>query len=108
MDIQRELYEFAASAGALEGFVYMKDEVDPAHIENWIKNLVKQYGNLPEGTKTLIQPGLNRTIGRAVHSIIPAIGETHPLSQALRSIIQGDIPDSASDFSREKEEKANL
>lgn len=108
MNIQKEIYEFSASAGALEGFVFMKEELDPKSIEKWVQNLVKQYHNLPDDVRSCIQSGLDRTLGRAVYSIIPTMGEDHPHTLALQSIIKGDLPESSRDFEKEKEKKADL
>ncbi|HSH70054.1 MAG TPA: DUF120 domain-containing protein, partial [Deferrisomatales bacterium] len=64
-DLQREIYEFAASAGALEGFVFERPGLEAAAVDNWIRNLSAQYRDLPPGTRETFQPALNRTLGRA-------------------------------------------
>ena len=43
METYREIFEFAASAGALEGYVFKKDHVAAGELDDWIDNLVKQY-----------------------------------------------------------------
>jgi len=102
----RELYAFASSAGALEGYVYPEQNRDMGHLDDWINNLVKQYSALPESVRASIQDLLDRTVGRAVQSLEVEIGSDHPHILALRSMLKGEIPASPHDFEQEKREKA--
>ena len=107
MDIYREIYEFASSAGSLEGYVYPTEERDMGYLDNWIGNLLKQYQALPEEVRAAIQASLDRTIGRAVRSLEPVLGEGHHHVAALRSMLKGELPASPNDFDLEKREKAD-
>ena len=51
------------------------------------------------------QPALDRTLGRAVLSLIPVLGENHDLIGKLKTLIRGDMPGTYDDFSEEKREK---
>ena len=44
-----ELFKFAAKAGALEGYLYKRNEIEPLH--NWVSNIEKMYARLPEDVK---------------------------------------------------------
>jgi len=44
-----ELFKFAAKAGALEGYLYEREKVDP--LDNWINNIVSLHSNLPDSIK---------------------------------------------------------
>ncbi|WP_419659414.1 uncharacterized protein Dvar_83050 [Desulfosarcina variabilis str. Montpellier] len=105
MNIHEEVYEFAASAGALEGYVFEKGQLESAHFDNWIGNLKKQYSHLPKDVRSHFQGSLNRTLGRAVQSLIACIGADHDHVRTLKSMIKGDLPISAHDFDVEKESK---
>jgi hypothetical protein len=105
MKIFEEIYNFAASAGALEGYVYHRDQVDIQALDDWINNLVKQYFDLPIEVRESFQPSLDRTLGRAVHSIVSLLGADHHYTQALKKLIIGGIPKSFDDFEKEKEVK---
>jgi hypothetical protein len=106
MELYREIYEFASSAGALEGYVYAKEKLDTGRLENWIKNLVNQYHDLPGEVRQDFQTSLDRTVGRTVQSLIPVLGEDHDDIRVLKSMIVGEIPRSPHDFRTEKKEKA--
>ncbi len=105
MSIYKDVYEFASSAGAFEGYVYPKERLDLDCLDNWIKNLVRQYQDLPIKVRESFQDSLNRTIGRAVQSLTPLLGEDHEYICLLKSLISGNIPTSPHDFEVEKEEK---
>jgi len=104
--LHREIYEFAASAGALEGYVYGREALEASHLDKWVRNLVAQHGGLPDAARRAIQPGLDRTLGRAAHSMAAVLGDGHPHVAALRSMVVGDIPSSATDFEEDKARKA--
>jgi hypothetical protein len=105
-DLYRELYEFASSAGALEGYVYPVEERDMGYLNDWVGNLVAQYRALPDEVRRGVQASLDRTLGRAVQSLEPVLGRGHRHVTALRSLIQGPCPESPHDFEQEKKEKA--
>ena len=66
MDIHREIFAFAASAGALEGFAYPEKDLEPGRLDDWTGNLVAQYRSLPAAVREAVQADLDRTVGRAV------------------------------------------
>jgi hypothetical protein len=100
MDLYAELYDFAASAGALEGYVYKNDRIDPAYLPKWTANLRKQYDALPEEVREAVQAMCDKTIGRAVLSLRAAIPDDHEAMGNLRSMIKGPLPESPDDFDK--------
>lgn len=102
MDLYAQLYEFAASAGAFEGYVYHRDKVDTKYLPNWSRNLKKAYELLPEDVKDSIQPFLNQTLGRATKSVKAILGEDHEVVKNLESMLTGDLPSSPDDFQKKK------
>ena len=99
MRLYRELYDFAAGAGAFEGYVYPK-ELDLSNLPRWAGNLVKQFEALPPEIRTEIQPLSDATLGRAVQSLIPVLGEDHEVVKQLKGLIRGKLPSSSDDFQR--------
>ncbi|MEW6668947.1 MAG: hypothetical protein AB1512_27370 [Thermodesulfobacteriota bacterium] len=100
MELARELYDFGAHAGSLEGYVYAWINVDPGYLPRWTENLLKEYRSLPESVLAEIQPGLDGTLGRAVRTIEPHLGETHAVIGNLKGMIKGKLPASPDDFTR--------
>ncbi len=102
MHLFMQLYEFAASAGALEGFVYRRPDVEAGTIEKWVENLEKAYQLLPADVLKEIQPTLDGTLGRAVNSVKGVLGEKHLLVRKLKTMVKGPLPASPDDFEKKK------
>ena len=102
MQLVGKIYEFAASAGALEGYVYRRETLDMNALRVWVNNLVTAYGHLPSEVRDEFQPSLDMTIGRAIKSLISTLGEDSDLVRNLRSMVKGSMPRSADDFQKEK------
>ena len=102
MHIYQEIYEFAASAGALEGFVYPKEKLNPDDLPKWVNNLVAAYQHLPDEAKKEFQSSIDQTLGRAVRALIPILGEKHDTIRQLQSMTVGPLPKSADDFQKKK------
>jgi hypothetical protein len=102
MGLYIQLYEFAASAGALEGYVYHRDKVELKALPVWIGNLHQAYRLLPEPALNRIQPFIDMTLGRAFRSLVPLLGENHEMVMKVRSMIKGALPESADDFTKRK------
>jgi hypothetical protein len=98
MGIYKEVYDFAATAGALEGYVYPKGKVHLDYLRRWVDNLVNQYCNLPPEVKGEFQGLCNGTLGRAIQSLLPILGEDSEVIKKLKTIVSGKLPLSANDF----------
>jgi hypothetical protein len=104
MSISRQIYDFAAKAGALEGWVY-KREVDVSYLPPWIQHVVDLYGGLPGDVRNEIQDLCNETIGRAIQSLLPVLGAEHELIGKLKGITVGKIPSDPDDFPVKRKQK---
>ena len=98
MKSAREIYDFGSHAGSFEGYVYGYTKVDLTYLSGWAANLVKEYGLLPDDVRAEIQPGLDATLGRAVRTLAPHMGEDCHVIALLKEMIQGRLPDSPDDF----------
>lgn len=102
MHVYTKIYEFAASAGAFEGYVYGKKHINADELANWVQNIVAAYQHLAPDVKEKVQASLDRTLGRAVGSLNVALGEDHELAKKLRSILVNPSSKSADDFQFKK------
>jgi hypothetical protein len=98
MGIHQEVYDFAAKAGALEGYVYPKEKVEISYLPRWVDNLVDHYHRLPPEVREEFQALCDGTLGRAFLSLLPSLGENHEVIKKLRSLISGKLPSSPNDF----------
>jgi hypothetical protein len=104
MHIHQKIYEFAASAGALEGYVYRrtKAEIDTETLFNWVDNLVDAYENLASEVRVECQSSIDQTIGRAIKSLGYLFADQHALINKLHKIVKGPLPERPDDFQKEK------
>jgi hypothetical protein len=102
MHLYRQLYEFAASAGALEGYVYDRKDPDMRALEIWVSNLKAAYALLTQDALDPLQPSVDQTLGRASQSLVLSLGEKHDLVMKLRSMVKGELPASPDDFQKQK------
>jgi hypothetical protein len=102
MHLFAQVYEFAASAGALEGYVYRRGDVDMEALTNWIANLKTAYGLLPQEVLREVQASIDKTLGRAWKSLALGLGQDHDLAQTVKSMIIGRLPETPDDFQKKK------
>jgi len=104
MNVYQKVYEFASSAGALEGYVYQKrlEDIDMDALTNWAGNLSGAYEQLPPDVRSEFQRSCDRTLGRAVRSVLSFLGENHDVVVKLKSMVKGKLPDSADHFQKTK------
>ena len=102
MHLFAQIYEFASSAGALEGYVYRREDVDMNALANWIANLKTAYGLLPKEVLHEVQAPIDQTLGRAWKSLAQGLGQDHGLARTVKSMIMGQLPETADDFQKKK------
>jgi len=57
-----ELFLFAAKAGALEGYLFKREEVE--RLDNWVDNIGKMYHALSPAVKREVDPVLTPVLQR--------------------------------------------
>lgn len=62
--LYRELFLFAAKAGALEGYLFERKEAEP--LDSWVDNISRMYQELPEEIKEEINPALSTVLKRVL------------------------------------------
>ena len=104
MHIYQKIYEFAASAGAFEGYVYRRarTEIDTEALYSWADNLIDAYGNLTSEVRNECQSSIDQTLGRAIKSLGLLFDDRHALINKLQRIVKGQLPASPDDFQNEK------
>jgi hypothetical protein len=104
MQNYQKIYEFAASAGAFEGYVYRRSEteVDIDTLSNWVENLLDAYENLASEVRRECQSSIDQTLGRAIKSLAYLFDDQNALVRKLQIIVKGELPESPDDFQKEK------
>lgn len=100
MGIYGRIYDFAAGAGALEGYVYPRENVDVSYLEAWIGRLERQYRELPAEVLEEFQGMCDGTLGRTMRSLEGVLGKDHDLVKRLGAMVKGQMPASPDDFTK--------
>jgi hypothetical protein len=64
MEEYEALFKFAAKAGALEGYLYEREKIEP--LSDWVSNLEAMHANLPEEVKRQIRHELGDVLSRTL------------------------------------------
>lgn len=51
MGLNRDLFNFSAKVGCLEGYLHARKDADISTLPNWVGNIEKMYRDLPEEVK---------------------------------------------------------
>ncbi|MFA5906207.1 MAG: hypothetical protein WC836_19920 [Desulfobacula sp.] len=105
MHLYTQIYEYSASVGALEGYVYQKKsmaEMDTNALDVWTGNLVDAYGLLPPDVLREVQPGLDLTLNRAISSFEAFLEKDHEILKRLYAMVGQREPLSPDDFQKKK------
>jgi hypothetical protein len=102
MGVYSDIYEFAARAGAFEGYVYQRIDLTAHSLERWVDHLVEGYKAVNPEVKKEFQDLCDGTIGRAIQSLLPTIGENNEVIKKLKGLTVGRLPSSPDDFSRKR------
>ena len=65
MEMYRGLFKFAAKVGSFEGYLYERESPEPLH--DWVGNIEKMYGNLPDNVKDDIRDELAIVLKRSLN-----------------------------------------
>ena len=93
----RKVYEFAAGAGALEGYVYPK-KVEESYLLPWVERLFATYEDLSVDERDEFQDLCDGTLGRAIQALVPLLGDHHEVIVKMKSMTRGALPSSPDDF----------
>ena len=64
MEEYEELFKFAAKAGALEGYLYEREKVEPLY--SWVSNIERMYDSLPDNIKEDIRNEFSSVLTRTL------------------------------------------
>ena len=102
MGVYSDIYEFAARAGAFEGYIYQRNGLTAKSLERWVDHLLEGYEAVPSDVRDEFQSLCDGTIGRAIQSLTSSIGENHEIITKLKKLTKGKLSSSPDDFSRKR------
>jgi hypothetical protein len=87
MALYRDLFNFSAKVGCLEGYLYERRNVDVSALPNWVDNIDKMYEKLPKEVKADIYEEYISILKKILLSAKKILGEDDELVLRLNKMI---------------------
>ncbi len=68
MGFSRDLFNFSAKVGCLEGYLYERKDADTSTLPNWVGNIENMYRNLPAEVKRDFIEDYKNILGKILQS----------------------------------------
>ena len=83
----KEIFDFAAKVGCLEGYLYHKDRVDPSYLPNWIDNINNMFLKLPNSDKEEFKEEYDKILKNILSYLKEILRENDPVIIKLKSML---------------------
>jgi len=87
MGLNRDLFNFAAKVGCLEGYLYERKNADISTLPNWVGNIEKMYRDLPAEVKRDFSEDYKNILKRILQSTGKILKKEDRVLTNLRSMI---------------------
>jgi HAD superfamily hydrolase (TIGR01549 family) len=89
MGLSRDLFNFAAKAGCLEGYLHDRKDPDISTMPNWVGNLERMYRALPPEVRQDLACDLRKVLQKAMASYETYPNKDHTVLERLRDMVAG-------------------
>lgn len=90
MGLNRDLFNFSAKVGCLEGYLHERKDADISTLPNWVGNIETMYGDLPEEVKKDFLEDYKNILEKILHSSGKLLKKEDGVLRKLKSMI-GDL-----------------
>ncbi|MBP1697547.1 MAG: uncharacterized protein H6Q41_2735 [Deltaproteobacteria bacterium] len=87
MGLNRDLFNFAAKVGCLEGYLYERKNADISTLPNWVGNIEKMYRDLPAEVKRDFSEDYKNILKKILQSTGKILKKEDRVLTNLRSMI---------------------
>ena len=91
MGLNRDLFNFSAKVGCLEGYLHERKDADISTLPNWVGNIENMYRNLPAEVKRDFLEDYKSLLEKILGSLEKILKKEDRVLARLRSMI-ADIP----------------
>jgi hypothetical protein len=85
--LNRDLFNFSAKVGCLEGYLYERKDADISTLPNWVGNIEKMYRNLPAKVKRDFLEDYKNILKKILQSSEKTLKKEDGVLTKLRSMI---------------------
>ena len=93
MGVDRNLFNFSAKVGCLEGYLYERKDADVSTLPNWVGNIEKMYWNLPEEVRRDVLEDYKHILEKILQSSEKILRKDDGVLTKLKGMISGKVPD---------------
>jgi len=87
LSVNRLLFDLAARMGALEGYLYAEEKVDPKYLPNWLEHIDEESKLLAVAVSNELQPDY-LVLLRKIHDLLQkAYGSQDPNTMKVAAMI---------------------
>ena len=87
MGLDRDLFNFSAKVGCLEGYLYERKDADISTLPNWLGNIEKMYRDLPAKVKRDFFEDYKNILGKILQSSEKILKKEDSVLTKLKSMI---------------------
>lgn len=87
MAVYRELFDFAAKIGCLEGYLYERHNLEPAYLPNWTDNIERTHRALPEDAKKDIREPYLTVLKKVSDHCEKLLGANDPMTKKVAGML---------------------
>ena len=87
MGLNRDVFNFSAKVGCLEGYLYDRKDADISTLPNWVGNIEKMYRNLPAKVKRDLLEEYKNILEKILQSLEKILKKEDGVLTKLRSMI---------------------
>jgi hypothetical protein len=87
MGLNRDLFNFSAKVGCLEGYLYERKDADISTLPNWVGNIEKMYRNLPTKAKRDFLEDYKNILEKVLQSLEKILKKEDGVLTKLKSMI---------------------
>ena len=87
MGLNRDLFNFSAKVGCLEGYLHERKDADISTLPNWVGNIETMYGDLPEEVKKDFLEDYKNILEKILQSLGKLLKKEDQVLTKLRSTI---------------------
>jgi hypothetical protein len=87
MSVSKALFDLGARVGSLEGYVYEGKTVAVHYLPGWVRNIEKEFLDLPSEAKSEILSGYREILSKIDTSLRALLPEDDPTLALLQKMI---------------------
>lgn len=87
MGLYRDLFDFAAKVGCLEGYLYERHNLEPAYLPNWVENIYNMHKALTEEARGDLKPQYQTVLKKICDYCNKLLGADDPVTKRVTTML---------------------